>query len=60
MTCSLLCSAREGSRQLQALKPEQRAVVIHDLADILLEHEAEILAENKKDLDNARTSGQCV
>ena len=44
---------------MQALRPEQRAVIINDLADILIEHEAEILAENKKDLDQARSSGVC-
>ena len=50
-------SAREGSRRLLALKPEQRARIIYDLAEILLEHEQDILNANKKDLNEARSNG---
>ena len=50
-------SAREGSRRLLALKPEQRARIIYDLAEILLEHEHDILNANKKDLNEARSAG---
>lgn len=40
-----------------ALKPEQRARIIYDLAEILLEHEHDILNANKKDLNEARSAG---
>jgi delta-1-pyrroline-5-carboxylate synthetase len=49
--------AREGSRQLQALEPQQRADIINNLANLLLDNQTEILAANKKDLDDARTKG---
>lgn len=49
--------ARGGSRALQSLVPEQRADVIYKLADLLIEHEKEILIANRKDLDLARKAG---
>lgn len=50
--------AREGGRALQALTAEERADIINNLADLLLEHQSDILAANKKDLDEARSSGK--
>ena len=49
--------ARFGSRALQNLTPSQRADVIHKLADLLTEHEKQILEANRKDLDIAKKSG---
>lgn len=54
----MLFVAREGSRELQALEPQQRADVINNLANMLLDHQSEIIAANKKDLDEARSKGE--
>lgn len=48
--------AREGSRILQALNPDQRAEIINRLADLLLERKEVILTANKRDLNKARMS----
>lgn len=40
--------ARRASRQLQALSSEQRSAMLLRVADALVAHEAEIMAENAK------------
>ncbi|ELK35705.1 Delta-1-pyrroline-5-carboxylate synthase [Myotis davidii] len=45
--------ARSGGRMLATLEPEQRAEIIHHLADLLTDHRDEILSANKKDLEEA-------
>lgn len=49
--------AREGSRALQGLTGEQRAVIINKLADSLLERQKDILAANQLDVDKAYSDG---
>ncbi|CAH1398474.1 unnamed protein product [Nezara viridula] len=44
---------RIGSRQLQRLKPEERAACIRTLADLLISRQNEILSANAKDLQEA-------
>ena len=51
-------AARDGSRALQSLTAEQRAEIINNIANSLMEHQTEILAANKKDLENARNDGE--
>ena len=53
-------NARDGGRQLQALKPEQRADIINAIATQLSERQHDILNANKKDLDEARATGEAV
>lgn len=50
-------NAREGGRILQSLSAEERATIIHTLADSLIDNQHEIFAANKKDLDAARNGG---
>jgi len=50
-------AAREGGRSLQHLTPQQRCDVIHKLADLLMEHQAQILHENEKDIRLATLGG---
>nr|KAF6424430.1 aldehyde dehydrogenase 18 family member A1 [Molossus molossus] len=45
--------ARSGGRTLATLEPEQRAEIIHHLADLLTDQRDEILSANKKDLEEA-------
>uniref|UniRef100_A0A7N9C918 Delta-1-pyrroline-5-carboxylate synthase n=1 Tax=Macaca fascicularis TaxID=9541 RepID=A0A7N9C918_MACFA len=45
--------ARSGGRMLATLEPEQRAEIIHHLADLLTDQRDEILLANKKDLEEA-------
>eukprot|EP00069_Balaena_mysticetus_P008654 bmy_19754T0 len=45
--------ARSGGRLLATLDPEQRAEIIHHLADLLTDQRDEILLANKKDLEEA-------
>lgn len=52
-----ICTARNGSRILQGLAPEERATCIYTLADLLLSKEKEILEANDKDLAEATKSG---
>lgn len=40
--------ARSGGRMLATLEPEQRAEIIHHLADLLTDQRDEILLANKK------------
>ena len=56
----LIILARDGSRTLQALSPDARAKIIHTLANSLIERESDILAANKRDLDNARSAGDDI
>lgn len=46
-------SARVGSRQLQALRPEERAECIKNLASLLESRQSDILAANAMDLETA-------
>lgn len=55
-----LFAAREGSRQLQALKPEARMAIIDKLADLLINRKADILAANKKDLHHGYKNGEIL
>ncbi|CAG2224582.1 ALDH18A1 [Mytilus edulis] len=48
---------REGSRALQALTGEQRAIIINKLADLLLTRQTDILKANQIDVDKAYTDG---
>ncbi|KAF7998305.1 hypothetical protein HCN44_009703 [Aphidius gifuensis] len=50
-------NARIGSRQLQALTPQQRASCIITLADLLQTRKTEILDANRKDIEEAEKSG---
>lgn len=49
--------AREGGRSLASLSPRKRAEIISNLANSLIENQADILTANKQDLDDARNSG---
>jgi len=49
--------ARQGSRRMVSLLPEQRADIIRHLAGSLLTNEREILMANEKDLDAAQARG---
>jgi len=50
-------NARSGSRKLQSLSPSERANVITNIADALVERKDEILTANRKDLEEARIAG---
>jgi len=50
-------NARQGSRRMVSLLPEQRAYIIRHLAGSLLTNEREILAANGKDLAAAQARG---
>merc|ERR1719278_2066809 len=50
-------NARQGSRRMVSLLPEQRADIIRHLAGSLLTSEREILAANEKDLAAAQARG---
>ncbi|CAJ0928837.1 unnamed protein product [Ranitomeya imitator] len=49
--------ARTGGRNLSTLRPEQRAEIIFHLADLLTDHRDEILAGNRKDMEEAEEKG---
>merc|ERR1712223_2155366 len=53
----LASNARQGSRRLCSLTPEDRAEIISQIADNLLKKEAEILKANKMDLEDAQRDG---
>lgn len=53
----LASNARQGSRRLCSLTPEDRAEIIAQIADNLLKKEAEILKANKMDLEAAQRDG---
>ncbi|KAK3095492.1 hypothetical protein FSP39_015317 [Pinctada imbricata] len=48
--------ARDGSRLLQNLSPHEKSIIIHKLADLLLERQGDILKANQKDINLARRS----
>nr|CAD7197351.1 unnamed protein product [Timema douglasi] len=50
-------NARQGSRVLQTLAPEDRAHCIHTLADLLVSRQSKILEANAKDLAEATKNG---
>ena len=50
--------ARDGSRILQRLSPEQRKAIIHKMASNLVEHSEDILRANKRDLEEATKTGK--
>nr|CAD7438848.1 unnamed protein product [Timema bartmani] len=50
-------NARQGSRILQTLAPEERAHCIHTLADLLVSKQSKILEANAKDLAEATKNG---
>nr|CAD7585726.1 unnamed protein product [Timema genevievae] len=50
-------NARQGSRVLQTLAPEERAHCIHTLADLLVSKQSKILEANAKDLAEATKNG---
>jgi len=50
-------NARQGSRALQGLRPEERASCIRTLAELLISRQSEILAANSKDLAEATKAG---
>lgn len=50
-------SARAGGRVLATATPEQRASVVHNLAELLISKQAHILDANQKDLQEATRSG---
>lgn len=50
-------TAREGSRQLQALTGEHRSAIVNRLADLLIEKKADILAANQQDINQAYNQG---
>ena len=56
----LYFSARKGSHQLQALKPEARMAIINRLADLLIERKSDILAANQKDLRLGHKNGRTI
>ena len=53
----LASNARQGSRRLCSLTPEDRAEIISNIADNLIKKEAEILKANEKDLELAKKEG---
>ena len=52
-----MTTARNGSRILQSLSPDERAACIYTLADLLLSKEKEILEANDKDMSEATKGG---
>lgn len=55
------CSYIRGILKLSiTLIPWQRAEVIHRLADLLTDHRDEILAANKKDMEEAEDKGRVL
>lgn len=53
----LLFIARSGSRVLQTLTPEERALSVNTLADLLITKQSQVLEANAKDLEEATKSG---
>ena len=51
----LAVKARAASRQLQALRSEDRVAILNRIADSLESHEQEIMAENAVDVEAAAT-----
>nr|GMC59244.1 delta-1-pyrroline-5-carboxylate synthase [Ipomoea batatas] len=55
--CEMAVAARECSRRLQALAPQERRNILLDIADALEANEKEILTENEADVDAAQQAG---
>ena len=53
---SLAIQAKDASLKLQSLSEEMRLTALDAISKALLSHEDEILRENKKDLEDARTN----
>ncbi|XP_074640408.1 delta-1-pyrroline-5-carboxylate synthase-like [Tubulanus polymorphus] len=51
---------RNGGRILSALKPEDRAAIVIDIARNLIEQQGDILDANKQDLQEARNKGKNI
>lgn len=49
--------ARAGSRSLQSLTPEERAISVNNLADLLITKQSQILEANAKDLEEGTKTG---
>mmetsp|Transcript_19508 Transcript_19508/g.23378 ORF Transcript_19508/g.23378 Transcript_19508/m.23378 type:complete len:444 (+) Transcript_19508:191-1522(+) len=54
---AMAVKAKDASRALQALPPEERTAALHRVADALLAEEAAILAENAADVAKAEKDG---
>ncbi|XP_031108874.1 delta-1-pyrroline-5-carboxylate synthase [Ipomoea triloba] len=55
--CEMAVAARECSRRLQALAPQERRNILLDIADALEANEQKILTENEADVDAAQQAG---
>ncbi|XP_019192052.1 PREDICTED: delta-1-pyrroline-5-carboxylate synthase-like [Ipomoea nil] len=55
--CEMAVAARECSRRLQALAPQERRKILLDIADALEANEEMILTENEADVDAAQQAG---
>ena len=53
---NLAMKAKEASLKLQALSEEMRLTALDAISKALIAHKDEILNENKKDLDEAKTN----
>ena len=49
--------ARVASRQLATLSGAQKNLALHRIADALLAHQAKLIEENAKDIDQAKKDG---
>jgi len=57
---TFLENAKSASRIIATLEPKRKTAVLHQMADALEAHCAVILAENQKDLDEAKTHNLSV
>ncbi|CAH9105354.1 unnamed protein product [Cuscuta epithymum] len=55
--CEMAIAARECSRRLQALAPQERRQILLDIADALEANEKVILSENKADVSASQQAG---
>ncbi|CAH9091197.1 unnamed protein product [Cuscuta epithymum] len=55
--CEMAVAARECSRRLQALAPQERSKILLDIADALEANEKVILSENEADVSDAQQAG---
>ncbi|VFQ91125.1 unnamed protein product [Cuscuta campestris] len=55
--CEMAIAAKECSRRLQALAPQERRQILLDIADALEANEKMILSENDADVSNAQQAG---
>ena len=54
---NFLITARSGSKALTNITPNERAQIIYQLAELIQENHADILAANAKDMDAANKDG---